>query len=65
MPRAGALLLAGLLLGGCTGTLVDRLNERQVQSCVWWHTMWGTARGVTATGGTDINVCLRVPSQLP
>jgi hypothetical protein len=59
------LLLLCLLLGGCTGALVRALEERQVASCIWWHSQFGTVRGVTATGGVPVAQCLAVPSQLP
>ena len=51
-----AVLLLALLGTGCTGTLVDRLNERHVRSCIWWSGLG--ARGVSATGGADLATCL-------
>jgi hypothetical protein len=56
------LLLLCLLLAGCTGALVDRLNERGVSSCVWWQTPLGT-RGLTATGQATIETCTAIPCQ--
>ena len=54
-----------LLLTGCTGALIDALNERQAASCIWWSTgPLGFSRGVTATGGVDIRECIAVPCQL-
>lgn len=56
------LLLTLLLFTGCTGWLIDDLNQRHVQSCVWWETKpFGAARGITATGGADLATCLAVP----
>lgn len=47
-----------LLCTGCTGALVDALEARHVQSCIWWQSLLGTARGVTATGQADLGQCL-------
>jgi hypothetical protein len=58
-----ALLLLALLLSGCTGMLIDRLNERHVQSCVWFSNPISGARSITATGGLDIATCLSAPCQ--
>lgn len=56
------LLLLALLLSGCTGWLIDDLERRQVQSCVFWETRpFGAARGITATGGASLERCLQVP----
>ena len=57
------LLLLALLLSGCTGALIDHLNERQVQSCVWFSNPLSGARSVTATGGLPMDVCLSAPCQ--
>jgi len=58
------LLVGLLLLTGCTGRLVEALNERQIASCVWWESRpFSGVRGVTATGGADLATCLAVPCQ--
>jgi hypothetical protein len=54
-----ALLLLALLVGGCTGSLVGALEERQVASCLYWSTPFG--RGVTSTGGVPLERCLSEP----
>ena len=58
-------LLLILLSSGCTGMLVDALEQRQVQSCVWFSGPLG-GHGVTATGGMPLAECLKVqcPCQL-
>lgn len=56
----GAVLLA-LLLAGCHGALVSALNERRVTSCVYWSNPLTGIRGVSATGGMDLQTCLAVP----
>jgi hypothetical protein len=53
------LLCLVLLCGGCTGALVQALEEREVASCLWWSTPFG--RGVTSTGGVPLATCLAVP----
>jgi len=63
-PRPEWVLLA-LLLSGCTGQLVDRLNERQVSSCIWWSGPLGFSRGITATGGATMHECVAVPCMRP
>lgn len=57
------LLLLCVVLGGCTGALVQALEERQAASCVYWRTPW--ASGVTSTAGTPIERCLAVPCMMP
>lgn len=57
-------------LGGCGGfaSFAETLNERKVQSCVYWSGFVGGAlsgvqaqvKGVTATGGVDFDTCLGV-----
>lgn len=61
MLRLLALALL-LLLQGCTGALIDALDKRQTNSCIWWSTspLTGT-HGVTATGGASLEACLAVP----
>jgi hypothetical protein len=61
------LLVLPLLLGlaGCTGQLVHSLHQRNVTSCIWWHSQFGLIRGVSSTGGVPVSTCLNVPSQLP
>lgn len=49
------------LLTGCTGVLVDSLQERHISSCVFWSSPLAGARGVTATGLATISQCLEVP----
>jgi hypothetical protein len=56
---AWVLVLALLLCGGCTGALVQALEERQAASCLYWSTPFG--RGVTSTGGVPLERCLSVP----
>ena len=56
------------LLGGCAGfaSFAETLNERKVQSWVYWSGFVGGAlsgvqaqmKGVTATGGVDFDTCL-------
>ena len=81
MRRAGVfghvpmfMLYVGLLLllvsmQGCSGlySLVDALNERQVQSCIRWQGFAGggwpgvpqvQVYGVTATGGVTLAQCV-------
>jgi hypothetical protein len=53
------LLLACLLTGGCTGALVQALEEREAASCIWWSTPFG--HGVTSTAGTPLAQCLALP----
>jgi hypothetical protein len=53
------LVLLALLVGGCTGPIVQALEERQAASCLWWSTPFG--RGVTSTGGVPLAQCLAVP----
>lgn len=53
-------LVLALLCVGCTGWLVDGLEQRQVQSCVWFTGPLG-GHGVTATGGVPLATCLAVP----
>lgn len=51
--------MIGLALGlwtGCTGQLVQALEARQARSCIWFTGPF--ARGVTATGGVDVQTCL-------
>lgn len=55
------LLLLGLLLTGCHGALVDALEQRQVQSCLWFRGPLGGGYGVTSTGGIPLATCLAVP----
>ena len=54
-------LLLTLSLSGCTGWLVEGLEQRQVQSCVWFAGPLGGGHGVTATGGVPLATCLAVP----
>lgn len=56
------LVLLALLSSGCHGQLVAALEERQVQSCVWWSNPFG--RGVTSTGGLPLQTCLAQPCHL-
>lgn len=53
-------LVLVLLCAGCHGALVDALEQRQVQSCVWFTGPLG-GHGVTATGGVPLGTCLAVP----
>lgn len=53
-------LVLALLCAGCTGQLVDALEQRQVQSCIWWRGPL-QGHGVTATGGVPLATCLSVP----
>lgn len=55
------LCALALLLSGCTGTIVDSLQERHISSCVFWSTPLASARGVTATGNATVEQCLAVP----
>jgi pantoate kinase len=55
-----ALLLLCLCLTGCTGWLVDSLEQRQMQSCWWIRGPLGGGYGVTATGGVSVATCLSV-----
>jgi hypothetical protein len=56
-----ALLLVCLLLAGCHGVLIDSLQERGIQSCVFWETQpFKSAHGITATGGIPIETCLAI-----
>lgn len=48
--------MVALVLTGCHGALVQALEQRHLQSCVWWSNP--LARGVTATGGVDVRECL-------
>ena len=57
-------LLALCLCTGCTGALVDALEQRQVASCIWWNSTLTGARSISATGGVDIRECLAVPCML-
>lgn len=60
------LVLTGLvvcLCMGCTGWLIDALEERNVASCVWWNSAITGARSVSATGGATLAECLAVPCQ--
>jgi hypothetical protein len=57
------LCLALLLLSGCHGMMVDSLNQRHIQSCVWWQSGITGLRSVSATGGVDIQTCLTTPCQ--
>jgi len=56
------------LLSGCTGlsSLMQDLNTRQVQSCIYWQGFAGggwpgvpqvQVRGITATGGVPLKQC--------
>ena len=56
---AGLALLLALLLAGCTGALVNALEQREVASCVWWTSPF--ARGVSSTGGQPLSACLALP----
>ena len=56
-------LVLALLCAGCTGVLIDALEQRHVASCVWWNSAITGARSVSATGGADLAVCLAVPCQ--
>ena len=58
-------LVAALLLfsTGCTGMLLDQLQERHVSSCVWWQSHVTGLRSVSATGGATLEQCLAVPCQ--
>jgi hypothetical protein len=56
--------LLAVLLTGCHGQVIDALEQRQVQSCVWWTTPILGTRGVSATGGLPLATCLAVPCQL-
>lgn len=52
------LLVLCLLLGGCHGTLVKTLEQRQIASCIYWSSPFG--HGVTSTGGVPLSACLSV-----
>lgn len=56
----GLLLLTCLLCTSCTGALVDALEQRQVQSCLFFAGPLGGGYGVTATGGVPLATCLAV-----
>ena len=65
MIRVGVAAVAMLILQGCTGgsfmTLVQGLNERQVQSCIRYEGNAGPylrVMGITATGGVKLAECL-------
>jgi hypothetical protein len=50
-----------LILDGCGPSLdhlVNTLEARRVQSCVYWAGIFGQAKGVTSTGGVPIETCL-------
>lgn len=63
------LLVCLLAFSGCASlsSLADTLNERKVQSCIYWSGFVGGAlngvqaqvKGVTSTGGVPFNTCLR------
>ena len=55
------LLLLALGLSGCTGALIDQLQERHVSSCIWTSSPLSSMRAVTATGSATIAECLAVP----
>lgn len=54
------LLLACLACMGCTGWLIEGLEQRQVQSCIYWSGALTGGHGVTATGGVPLATCLSV-----
>lgn len=54
------LVLLALVCAGCTGWLVEGLEQRDIASCVWWTGPLG-GHGVTATGGVPLQTCLNVP----
>ena len=60
----GFVLFVGLASLGCTSfaSLANTLNDRQVQSCLFYQGMVGPyahVRGITATGGAPLDVCLK------
>ena len=57
-------VLALLLCNGCTGQVIEALEQRQMTSCVWWKGPLGYSHGVTATGGATLAQCLAVPCQM-
>lgn len=57
-----SFLLLALLLGGCANvaSLAQTLNDRGVQSCVFYSGSYGPfvgVHGMTATGGVPIEQC--------
>ena len=57
-----------LVLSGCASmaSLASTMNERQIQSCVYWAGFVGGAlsgghaqvKGITATGGVPLTTCI-------
>ena len=58
------LLLLTVFCTGCHGQLVAALEDRQVQSCIYWHGGLLSGHGVTATGGVPLSLCLAQPCQM-
>lgn len=52
------LLLVCLLLTSCHGALIDALETRHAQSCVYWRGIFQQVKGVTSTGGVPLAQCL-------
>ena len=66
MIRMLGLMVVASSLVGCQSylSLIDGLNQREVQSCLEYQGMiragtgaGGHLRGITMTGGADIEVC--------
>ena len=55
------LCLLALILSGCHGMVVERLESRGVKSCVFWNSQITGLRAVSATGGLPVEVCLADP----
>ena len=57
-----SILVAAATLSGCTGfsSLVQSLNERQVQSCLYYEgniSAYVRLKGISATGGVKLEDC--------
>ncbi len=63
MRKLGFLIGTLLLLTGCNGWhgFIADLNERRVQSCIYYEgnaAAYVRVRGVTATGGMSLSECM-------
>ena len=59
------VIIAAITLTGCTGfaSLVQSLNERQVQSCLYYEgniSAYVRLKGVSAIGGFGLENCMGV-----
>ena len=69
MKKLFWLLMCLFMFSGCASlsSFADTLNERKVQSCIYWSGFVGGAlngvqaqvKGVTSTGGVPFNTCLK------